>query len=112
MYRESYIHHSKEHVSNDTYYKNINRDPKSTIHQNANKSKWKLDGTLPDEMAGALSIYNSIAPKFDALPKIHKPCLGIRPIIGSIISPWNKLGHSYIYQKFLQILMIMIILGS
>ena len=93
---------SKEHYHNlaldilndDEAYLTLNRDPTSTIQQKANKlmSNLKKDGQVDELTAKNHMIYNSVAPKFYGLPKIHKEPIKLRPIISSIDSPSSKVS--------------------
>ena len=76
-------------MNDPTCYKQINRDPTSTIQQKANKLVMSLknDSLIDQTTARRLTIYNSRPARFYGLPKIHKPQLTLRPIISSISCP-------------------------
>ena len=89
MNKTHYIDLSKESLTDDRYYVRFERDPCSTIQQKANRiiSNLKSKQYIQPEDAKRLTIYNSVTPRFYALPKIHKPTLSVRPIVSSINSP-------------------------
>lgn len=87
--KEDYVNLSQDILSDHTCYKQIGRDPTSTIQQKANKLVMSLknDSLIDLTTARRLTIYNSRPARFYGLPKIHKPQLTLRPIISSISCP-------------------------
>lgn len=86
---EQYNTSVEEILSDTNYYSPLQRDPTSTIQQKSNVliTNLKKDNHLDDLIAKKHMVYNPMAPRFYALPKIHKPTLSFRPIVSSINSP-------------------------
>lgn len=94
MYKKDYLQKSQELLNDKKYYKELKGNPTSTLQQKANKliSKLKTTKKIDDSTAKSLTIYNSVAPRFYTLPKIHKPTLSMRPILSSIDCPNSKIS--------------------
>lgn len=94
MYENDYTNKCLELLNDRKYYIELNRNPVSTLQQKANKivSKLKNSNLIDISVAKKLTIYNAIAPRFYALPKIHKPSLSVRPIVAAIDSPNGPLA--------------------
>lgn len=110
MNKTEYHRLSIDILSDERYYSKLRTDPICTIQQKANKlvSELKRNNIITKEVASTLTIYNSVAPKFYGLPKIHKPTLSLRPIISSVNSPnvnisqfiTNILTNSYVTNDY------------
>lgn len=93
--KEEYSTLSNEMLNDELTYKKLQRDPTSTYQQRANKliTSLKRDDLIEEDTAKSLMVYNSVAPKYYGLPKIHKPQLKLRPIISSIDSPSGRIAR-------------------
>ncbi|XP_072377245.1 uncharacterized protein [Diabrotica undecimpunctata] len=89
MYKEDYLQKTGELLNDTKYYTTLRRSPVCTLQQKANclVSKLNIKKFIDNKKAKELKIYNSIAPRFYALPKIHKPTLSMRPIVSSLCPP-------------------------
>ncbi|XP_072387376.1 uncharacterized protein [Diabrotica undecimpunctata] len=89
MYTRDYIQKCEDLLTDTKYYKKLNNNPVCTLQQKANKlvSDLVKDNQIDQSVGKSLKIYNAIAPRFYALPKIHKPTLSMRPIVSSIGTP-------------------------
>lgn len=94
MYKNDYLNKTEELVNNNQYYTKLNRDPTFTLQLKANKltKTLKDKGVIEEETAKNMTTYNSVAPRFYALPKIHKPQLSMRPIVSSLNGPNKSLA--------------------
>lgn len=94
MYKEHYKRLTQQLLDDNTYYSVIPRNPTSSIQQKSNKivGDLKRKNYITPEQAKSLTIYNSLAPRFYGLPKVHKQELSLRPIISSIDSPSSKIA--------------------
>ncbi|XP_072403376.1 uncharacterized protein [Diabrotica undecimpunctata] len=89
MYTRDYIQKCEDLLTDTKYYKKLNNNPVCTLQQKANKlvSDLVKENQIDQSVGKSLKIYNAIAPRFYALPKIHKPTLSMRPIVSSIGTP-------------------------
>ena len=95
MYKMDYINKSQELLNDQEYYIRLNRNPTYTLELKANKivKSLKEKGHITDVQARSMTSYNTIAPRFYSLPKIHKPALAMRPIVSCINSPNGQLAQ-------------------
>ncbi|XP_030763974.1 uncharacterized protein LOC115888393 [Sitophilus oryzae] len=94
MYKDEYNAKSQELLDDDKYYLKLNRNPTYTFQLKANAivNKLKDRGFIDNDTAKNIMAYNTIAPRFYTLPKIHKPTLSVRPIVSSINCPNGQLA--------------------
>lgn len=94
MSKQQYFNLCNELILQDNSYIEINKDPTLSIQNNCNKLIKVLYDTnqIDENLKKKLTNYTGVAPKFYALPKIHKPTLSIRPIVASIGAPSGLLA--------------------
>lgn len=89
MSRQDYVDKSLELLNDTNTYKLLKNNPTTTLQTKANKIVKRLvdEGSIDEVTGKKLKIYNAVAPRFYALPKIHKPTLSMRPITSAINAP-------------------------
>nr|CAH7767041.1 unnamed protein product [Callosobruchus chinensis] len=94
MLKQLYIDLCSDLINNDSSYIELNSDPTLAIERQSNNIIKKLFNSrqISQEQKKSFTIYNTVSPKFYALPKIHKPTLSVRPIVASIGSPTQALA--------------------
>lgn len=94
MSKKEYDEKAKKLLDDKKYYIRLNKDPTASLQQQANKLITQLErkGSLDKTIAKSLKTYNSITPRFYALPKIHKLGTPLRPIIASMEAPNESLA--------------------
>lgn len=89
MKKEDYHNKIMELLQDDNVYREIQRDPTTTLQRKNNKfvQELKKEKHINDEVAKKLTMYKAVPPRLYGLPKIHKDNIPLRPIVSSINSP-------------------------
>ncbi|XP_045466655.1 uncharacterized protein LOC123675349 [Harmonia axyridis] len=98
MDRADYLQKMYSIVDTDDF-KNISRDPTTTIQNKTNKiiSTLVNQNILSKEAARSMKSYNSVSPRMYGNPKIHKENVPMRPIVSDVQGPTCKFSN-YIAQ--------------
>ena len=94
MSRDEYRTKSYELLDDESVYEEISTDPTSRVERKHNLLVDRLvkENHLTAENGKKFRNYNSIAPKYYGLPKVHKLACPLRPIISSTMSPTRPLA--------------------
>lgn len=94
MNQQDYDKRAKDILNNPKYYKQIKKDPTSTVQNNTNKLIHEnfVMQNIDKKTCTFLKTYNGIAPRFFGQPKYHKEGTPLRPVISTIGSPTYNLS--------------------
>lgn len=89
MNNDDYYSKASNLLNDVNTYKKIKNDPTATFQKKNNDMiKFLLNKNIIDkDLAKNMYTYNASAPKFYAVPKIHKENIPLRPIVSSINTP-------------------------
>lgn len=92
--KDDYNEKMLAHLSDNTTYEKIKKDPTNNLQTNVNKSVKLLydKKIIPFELKQKLSIHNSRSPNIYGLIKLHKHNNPIRPIVNFTRSPTYELS--------------------
>ncbi|XP_033752172.1 uncharacterized protein LOC117335980 [Pecten maximus] len=94
MNRGDYINEANRQLTNETFYRKLDRDPTQEHAKLINEAIDRIlnKGDIDADTASFLRPVNALSGKFYLLPKIHKPGNPGRPIINSIGHPTEKIS--------------------
>jgi hypothetical protein len=72
-------------------YEPLPKDPTAKVEKKVQKLHSRHKTALPTDLNNKLTPYHSKPPHLHVHPRIHKPDIPLRPIVGSIGSPCHAL---------------------